>query len=125
MEPTAPAVPVDSLPVAPASSVRSDPETPRSAGAPSGSRDLLAAESAILDVARVAVAQGEGERAIQAVERHRAQFPNGVLSEEREALTIKALHLVGRDAEARSRAVRFEKAYPLSLFLPAIRSVLD
>jgi hypothetical protein len=113
------------LPAAPVSSFRFDPVAQRSAGASSGARDRLAAESAILDVARVAVAQGEGERAIQAIERHRAQFPNGVLSEEREALTIKALHLVGRNAEARSRAVLFQKAYPLSLFLPALRSVLD
>jgi hypothetical protein len=120
-----PTVPVDALPATRPSSFRSDPAAPRPAVAPSGSRERLAAESAILDVARVAVAQGEGDRALQAVERHRIEFPNGVLSEEREALTVRALHLVGRDAEARSHAVRFEQAHPKSLFLPAIRSVLD
>jgi hypothetical protein len=89
------------------------------------SRDQLSAESALLDVARVAVAQGNGARALEAIERHRSQFPRGSLAEEREALAVKSLHILGRDEEARSTAARFEKAYPKSLFLPAIRNGLD
>jgi hypothetical protein len=89
------------------------------------SQDRLAAESALLDIARVAAAQGNAQRALEAVERHRRQFPSGLLSEEREALTIKALHLLGRDAEARARAARFGRSYPTSLFLPVIWGMLE
>ena len=89
------------------------------------SRDQLPAENALLDLARVAIAQGDGARALQAVGRHSTQFPNGLLREEREALTIKALHLVGNDTEARARASRFAQLYPNSLFLPAMQSPVD
>jgi hypothetical protein len=97
----------------------------RPPAAPASSRDQLAAESALLDLARIAVAQGDGDRALQAVDRHRVEFPSGLLAEEREALAIKALHLLGRDAEARARAARFERAYPQSLFLPALRGIVN
>ncbi len=79
----------------------------------------------MLDIARVCVAHGDPQHALEAIARHRRQFPNGVLSEEPEALTIKALDLLGRDKEARDRAARFARWYPTSLFLPAIRGMLD
>jgi hypothetical protein len=123
-------VPVDSLPRAgsapsASTSTAASGDGLRPSTASTSSHDQLAAESALLDLARVAVAQGEGDRALEAVERHRTQFPNGILAEERDALAIKALHLVGRDAEARTRASRFERTYPKSLFLPALHGILD
>jgi hypothetical protein len=84
----------------------------------------LAAESAILDVARAALARGEPDQALVAVERHTSSFPRGVLREEREALAVKALVLAGRGEEARARAAAFRTRYPESFFLPAIESSL-
>jgi hypothetical protein len=120
-----PTVPVDSLPVAASAQPAGTAETPNASAIAASSRDQLAAESALLDIARVAVAQGDGVRALEAVARHRTQFPGGALTEEREALEIKALHLLGRDAEARAHEARFERVYPKSLFLPALRGIVD
>jgi hypothetical protein len=47
-----------------------------------------------------------------------------MLTEEREALAVKALLLAGRDDEARQRAARFRERYPQSLFLPALEAKL-
>ncbi len=115
-EPTAPAVPVESLPHA----ATSQPVAP----APADSGQQLAAESALLDLARTAIAHGEGAQALDAVARHGAQFPHGMLTEEREALAIKALLLADRGDEARVRATHFREHYPQSLFLPALESKL-
>jgi hypothetical protein len=84
----------------------------------------LAAESAILDVARAAIARGEPDQALAAIERHASSFPRGVLREEREALAVKALVLAGRGEEARARAAAFRARYPASFFLPALESSL-
>jgi hypothetical protein len=84
--------------------------------------ERLAAESAVLDIARAAVAAGDGERALQAVDRHAAAFPRGLLTEEREALGIRALSIAGRAVDARARATRFRARYPESLFLPGIEA---
>jgi len=110
------AVPVEALPVAPA---KPHAEVPRD-----DTGERLAAESAVLDVARTALAAGDGERALEAVDRHAASFPRGLLIEEREALGIRALVAVGRVEEAKARTARFRTRYPESLFLPAVESSL-
>ena len=102
---------------------------PRPAASASGgdvdtSGQHLAAESAILDVARAAIARGEPDQALAAIERHASSFPRGVLREEREALAVKALVLAGRGEEARARAAAFRARYPASFFLPALESSL-
>jgi hypothetical protein len=84
----------------------------------------LAAESALLDIARAAIARGEADHALAAVDRHASSFPHGVLREEREALGVKALVIAGRGDDARARAARFRTKYPESLFLPALESAL-
>jgi hypothetical protein len=112
------AVPVESLPVAPSSTVRPAPAD----SAPPGQQ--LAAESALLDVARGGIARGEAQQALDAVARHEAQFPHGMLTEEREALAVKALLLADRHDEALARAERFRQRYPQSLFLPALEGSL-
>lgn len=117
--------PAPPAPVSAATNMHDPSAGARSSASPASSRDRLAAESALLDIARVAVADGDAARALDAIGRHRAEFPNGVLAEERDALAVKALHQAGRDAEARARLTRFEAAYPESLFLPALRSVLE
>jgi hypothetical protein len=108
---------------APSATLRLVP-TPLPPSPPPSVGQTLAAESAILDIARTAIARGEGDHALAAVERHAAAFPHGSLREEREALAVKALVLAGRGDEARARAAKFRTAYPESLFLQAIESSL-
>jgi hypothetical protein len=114
-------VSVEALPVAEA------PPKPTALATANPSLDTgerLAAESAVLDVARTALAAGDGERALDAVQRHEATFPRGLLTEEREALGIRALLALGRTSEAKGRVALFRTRYPESLFLPAVESAL-
>lgn len=85
----------------------------------------LAQERALLDLARSDAAQGEPALALQQVERHREQFPQGRLAEEREALGIRALLSLRRKPEAQDRAQAFRIAYPNSFLLPVIDSALS
>jgi hypothetical protein len=114
--PASASVPVEALPLAKPQPSAPPPEL--------GTGERLAAESAVLDVARAALAAGDGEHALQAVDRHAASFPRGLLTEEREALGIRALLSLGRSTEARGRLSRFRARYRESLFLPAIESAL-
>jgi hypothetical protein len=126
--PTSPqeTVPVEALPAVPSSAPgESAKASPGSASGPEvNTGDRLAAESAVLDVARTALAEGDGERALDAVGRHEATFVHGLLTEEREALGIRALLALGRTKEAESRFARFRARYPESLFLPAVESAM-
>ncbi len=85
----------------------------------------LAQERALLDLARSNAAQGEPALALAQVERHRQQFPQGRLAEEREALGIRALLSLGREQEAQDRAQAFRALYPNSFLLPVIDSALS
>jgi hypothetical protein len=80
----------------------------------------LAAERALLEVARTALAQRDGAAALTSLDRHAQRFPSGQLREEREALAVQALASQGRATEARARAERFKKAYPASMFTPVV-----
>lgn len=115
---TSAAIPVESLP-------NGAPAAPSVApAAPIDSGEHLRAESALLDVARSALARGEAAPALAAVDRHAATFPSGILREEREALGIKALLLAGRVDQASARAARFREQYPTSVFRAALDSAL-
>jgi hypothetical protein len=98
------------------------PETSaQAAGAqptPSRSPDShgLAAERTLLDVARAALSRGEAANAIAAAERHATEFPDGELTEEREAILIRALVQSGSVESARARARRFHARFPQSIF---------
>ena len=81
----------------------------------------LAAERALLDIARSGLARGDATEALAAVDRHAREYPNGVLVEEREALAVKALVALGRRDEAHGRAARFEERFPSSLMLRAVK----
>jgi hypothetical protein len=99
------------------------PQAPASAPASSG--ESLAAERALLDVARSAFGRGESDEALAALARHEKLFPGGQLAEEREALAVRSLVLAGRAGEARARAARFRKRYPASVMLLAVEASLD
>jgi hypothetical protein len=68
-------------------------------------------EAALLEQARRAL-NGSPGYALQLANQHRARFPNGVLSQEREVIAIEALRRLHRNAEAEQRAAGFSKAFP-------------
>ncbi len=88
------------------------------------SEGRLAAERGLLDAARVALASGAPDEAVKLAERHRHEFPSGMLVEEREAIATKALVDAHRYAEARVRGAAFERRFPQSAMLRSVRSSL-
>jgi hypothetical protein len=91
---------------------------------PSPSRDQLTAERQLLDVARGALEREEPEAALEATTTHERTFPKGALVQEREAMAIRALVLLGRTDEARARADDFRSRFPQSLLLPTVESTV-
>jgi hypothetical protein len=85
----------------------------------------LSAERVILDEARAAISQGDAQRGLDRLERHRRLFPNALLAEERDALQVQALVKAGRYDEARARADLFRRRAPGSLFLPMVDAAID
>lgn len=118
-----------SAPPAPAVSAKAT--TARAALAASGAASVigfgseLARERTLLDLARASAARGEPAQVLQRVAQHAEQFPHGHLTEEREALAIRALLALGRVQEARDRARAFRSAYPNSFLTPVIDSALS
>lgn len=85
----------------------------------------LAEQQTLLDLARRAVAQGDGETALSHLDAHSRRYPASTFEEEREALRVKALAVSGRKAEARRLARSFERRFPHSLLSAAVRSSVD
>jgi hypothetical protein len=124
-----PAVPVTALPSVPATTARvttpASPPSASGANAPSaasatpggtGNDVDLAAERSLVDRARTALGRGQSSDALAALDTHAARYPQGRLSEEREALAVDALARSGRMDLARARAARFRATYPNSVF---------
>jgi hypothetical protein len=57
-------------------------------------------------------------------ERCAREFPNGVFAQERDFITISALHRLGRAHEAKSYAASFRSRYPRSAYLPQLERML-
>ncbi len=91
---------------------------------PSALHHPLNAERRLLDVARGALERGEPAVALDATTKHQRLFPGGVLVQEREAMAIRALAMLGRFTEARARAARFRVRFPDSILWPAIESAV-
>lgn len=129
IEPAAPkvddaaGVPVGALPSAPRVIATQVVQAPSVSPTPS-SRGL-AAERALLDVARGALARGEATEALRAADRHASEYPSGALVEEREAIAIKALVALGRNDEARRRFKEMERRFPNGLMLRAVKNAVD
>jgi hypothetical protein len=81
-------------------------------------------ERMLLDDARAALVQGDAKRALERADAHRARFPEGLLSEERDALRVEALVGTGKYDEARSAAAAFRQRSPGSLFLRTVDSAI-
>ena len=71
-------------------------------------------ESLLLGQARDALRGGSAGEALRLLEVSRTRFPDGMLGQEREALTIEALARGGHRAAAAARAAAFIRAYPQS-----------
>ena len=85
----------------------------------------LAAERALLEVARTALSRGDAVSALTSLDEHAKRFPGGQLTEEREALYVQALARAGRVAEAKARAAKFAKRYPDSMLLPVVEAATE
>jgi TolA-binding protein len=77
-----------------------------------------------LDVARAALARGRPDACLSTLEAHAKAYPRSAYAEERESLWIQALAAAGRLGEAQSRFQSFRRAYPSSLFTPALETSL-
>ena len=84
----------------------------------------LAEQLALLETARTAIRQRDAAAAMRALDSHAKQFTQSALSEEREALTIRALAMANRVSEAKGRLAQFEAAFPGSLLLPSLKQSL-
>ena len=87
--------------------------------------ERIAAERLLLDDARSAFASGDYPKALLLLRRHGERFPAGVLAEEREALTVRALAALGKNDEADARARAFVAKYPESIMRPAVESAVQ
>lgn len=123
-------------PVAPEAEPKALPEPPldgptdveptrRPSGPKPTETDLLRAESALLTEARARLRSGDVAGATALLERLRAQFPNGMLRQEREVLAIDVLAARGNTQEAKRRAQAFVKQYPKSPHSAKLRRLLD
>ncbi len=86
--------------------------------------EALARERQLLENARGALRQARHQDALNVLDTHAQEFPKGQLAEERQALQVLTLHRSGKTLDAQTRARDFVKAYPASLFLPAVQRVL-
>ncbi len=132
----APALPNAALPEAPKTKHASPPPGPPLRNEPSKtvtepespselapSSASLAEQQALLDRARASLGRNDGRAALETLRLHAERFPESVLTEERDALTIKALVRTGAGAEARARLASFELKFPRSPLLPSLRSI--
>jgi hypothetical protein len=85
-----------------------------------GAAAHLAEQQALLDVARKALSAGDYADALQTLAAHFRRYPKSILTEEREALQIKALVASGQLTTAQARAAQFKARFPQSLLLPAL-----
>jgi len=105
-----------SLPPQPSAQTPEPPSKAESAAGASSSKaapvqNKPASEAALLEQARRAL-NGSPSYALQLANQHRARFPNGVLSQEREVIAIEALRRLHRTSDADQRAGAFSKAFP-------------
>jgi hypothetical protein len=120
------APPVEEIPPASSAGTTQNPEpvlVPAPVLPSSGSA-RLAEQQALLDQARASLRRGDGAGALAIVTGHERLHPVTALAEERDAIEILALVMVGRADDAWLRAEAFAKRHPTSLFLPSIQRSL-
>jgi len=85
----------------------------------------IEAEHRVLDEAHAAIVRGEPDRALVATAEHAKRFPHGTLTEEREAIEIRALSQLGRKAEARAALEKLRAGFPHSFLLEGAAQDVD
>jgi outer membrane protein assembly factor BamD (BamD/ComL family) len=85
----------------------------------------LREESALLAEAKASLTAGDGARALALVERGERDFPDGVLGQERQVLSIDALLRAGQRPAAISRARAFVEAHPRSAHAGRLRELIQ
>lgn len=83
----------------------------------------LAAETALLQRAQSALADGDPGAALARLDEHREGFADGVLAREREALRVTALCDAGRREHSRAAAAAFVRLYPRSMLADRVQGV--
>ena len=114
-------------------SVEQAPTQPRAPGSsPTGTESTrapsvkqYATELALLEPARSSIGHGNYAAALAAIDQHRREFPNGQLSEEREALRVRALWGLGQRPAALAAAKVFRRRYPRSGLLGWLKGQSD
>lgn len=101
-----------------------DRASPAVAPASAPVKSDLVGERGLLDRARRQLASGEPARALGFLELHARRFPRGQLNEEREAMWVNVLALLGRGAEAKARGQAFQERFPHSLMGSSVRSAV-
>jgi hypothetical protein len=119
------AAPVKAVaPPRPAAAIVQDEPTPAPPAAVGRSilskADAARAELHLLRQARAAVAREDYASALRPIAEHAHRFKDGRLSEEREALRVKALAGLGRSDDARRSATAFRARFPRSVLLSAV-----
>lgn len=104
----------------PKGETRSAPSAPASRVARSPQSDPGPEELRLLRQARAAVARRDFAAALPFIREHAQRFKNGHLTEEREALRVKALSGLGRTNQARRAANSFKVRFPRSVLSPAV-----
>jgi TolA-binding protein len=87
--------------------------------------DALKAESALLTAARAQLRSGDAAGAQASLDRLQAQFPKGMLTQEREVLAIEVLSARGNVEGAKRRAKAFVARYPKSPHSAKLTRFLD
>jgi outer membrane biosynthesis protein TonB len=98
------------------------PASTASAGARTASAgmDALQGELALVRAAHDALRAGRPDVALERMDQHRRDYPNGALAEERDALRVSAICALGRP-DGRSEAQAFLANHPESPFVARIR----
>jgi hypothetical protein len=127
---------------APAAAEPADPATDRPGGGTTASSEMplgpppkplpppppvdttLGDEQVLLERARTALRSGEARRAQSLIADHRRRYPEGKLTEERDALAIRILVRLGQRAAAKREAHAFRQRYPRSMLLPVVEQAL-
>jgi hypothetical protein len=117
-----PSVPTTSPAPAPAPSAEPPRELARAARPISSG--ALAQEVAALELARQALLARDGDSAIRALDRYRAQFPRGELSSEATVLRVQALLARGDVAKAAALADDYCTAYPESPYAQRVQQLV-
>jgi hypothetical protein len=123
------ATPVRSPPVATAAeptashAVRPGPP-PSALPSPTPSAEDLAAEAALLEDARDAVARHDGAAALAVLNRHSKTFPRPALADEAFVLRVEAISTQGDHERVRALASPWLANHPTSPYAPRVRRVL-